>query len=158
MWKDCNHRYHYSHYNGQRYRGAASWKAAVLVILVLLGSFEIWVNIFAMAVYLENGILLILELLVFLGNICYMEYIFIKYTCMRKYGNIDEQMRKEDVLSCLYYGNLFSIIICSSGGTFFCMEVMKDMGDIRIAVVSFLIAIVLSIIYMIPIVREVTQE
>lgn len=38
------------------------------------------------------------------------------------------------------------------------MEVMKDMGDIRIAVVSFLIAIVLSIIYMIPIVREVTQE
>ncbi len=157
MWKDCNRRYNYSHYGNSAYRGHASWKAVILIDLFFFGMSVIYQNIFFLAVYIENGILLMIESLAFLGNMCYMEYIFIKYVCMRKYRNIDEQARKGDVLSCLYYGNLFAIYLECAFSVFFAVEVIKKNGGIEGGVVSFLIALIISAIYMIPVIREAAQ-
>lgn len=111
LYKKCNHRYDYHHYDQSRYVRPMSWKGTVLCVLAFLLSGSIWTCIFNRKG--EAGLFTSVIALFYFANSLYTDFVFCKYEYFGKTRNIDEQARNGDWLSCLYIADSIFVLVGS---------------------------------------------
>lgn len=111
IYKKCNHRYAYTHYEQTNDVQPMSWKGTILCVLAFLLSRSIWYIIFDLNG--EFDLFTSVIALFYFADSLYIDYIFCKYTYFGKTKNIDELARQGDWLSCFYAADSVFVLIGS---------------------------------------------